>query len=331
MMLDQSDDKSALTSQSETRSVAIIGSGLIGSSWAIVFSRAGWTVRLFDSDKNALDKAEPLIAEQLDLLIRSGLDSASRQPKEIIYTSSIEEALTDADYVQECGPEILELKKKLFEHFQGVVKGSCILASSTSGIVASKFSENLRCRERVVVVHPTNPPHLIPLVEVAPSPWTSEETVKGAYQIMLEVGQSPIIVKKEVQGFILNRLQGALINEALRLAEGDYASPDDIDCAVRDGLGLRWSFMGPFETIDLNAPGGLADYAERYGNMYRDMSVSQSLEMTWDKNLIDRIHHDRRSILDQSKIEERQAWRDQKLAALIAHKNNKEKKTNGNK
>ena len=181
------------------------------------------------------------------------------------------------------------------------------------------------------MVHPTNPPHLIPLVEVAPSPWTSEETVKGAYQIMLEVGQSPIIVKKEIQGFILNRLQGALINEALRLAEGDYASPDDIDCAVRDDLGLRWSFMGPFETIDLNAPGGLADYAERYGNMYRDMSVSQSLEMTWDKNLIDRIHHDRRSILDQSRIEERQAWRDQKLAALIAHKNKKEKKTNGNK
>ena len=99
MMLDQSDDKSALTSQSETRSVAIIGSGLIGSSWAIVFSRAGWTVRLFDSDKNALDKAEPLIAEQLDLLIRSGLGSASRRPKEIIYTSSIEDALTDADYV----------------------------------------------------------------------------------------------------------------------------------------------------------------------------------------------------------------------------------------
>ena len=146
MMLDQSDDKGALTSQSETRSVAIIGSGLIGSSWAIVFSRAGWTVRLFDSDKNALDKAKPLIAEQLDLLIRSGLDSASRRPKEIIYTSSIEEALTDADYVQECGPEILELKKKLFDHFQGVVKRSCILASSTSGIVASKFSENLRCR-----------------------------------------------------------------------------------------------------------------------------------------------------------------------------------------
>ena len=104
------------------------------------------------------------------------------------------------------------------------------------------------------MVHPTNPPHLIPLVEVAPSPWTSEETVNGAYQLLLEVGQSRIIVKKEVQGFILNRLQGALINEPLRLAEGDYASPDDIDRAVRDGLGLRWSFMGPFETIDLNAP-----------------------------------------------------------------------------
>ena len=100
-------------------------------------------------------------------MIRSGLDSASLRPKEIIYTSSIKDSLTDADYVQECGPEILELKKNLFEHFQGVVKGSFILASSTSGIVASKFSENLRCRERVVVVHPTNPPQLIPLVEVA--------------------------------------------------------------------------------------------------------------------------------------------------------------------
>ena len=144
---------------------------------------------------------------------------------------------------------------------------------------------------------------------------------------MKSIGQSPIVVKKEIQGFILNRLQGALINEALRLAEGDYASTDDIDCAVRDGLGLRWSFMGPFETIDLNAPGGLADYAARYGQMYREMSVSQSSEMKWDVNLIQRIHKDRRSMLEETKIEERQAWRDQSLADLIAHKSKLDKQS----
>ena len=181
------------------------------------------------------------------------------------------------------------------------------------------------------VVHPTNPPHLIPLVEVAPSPWTSGRNRERGLSNHAGGWTKSDHCQKGNSRIYFESVARRLINEALRLADGDYASPDDIDCAVRDGLGLRWSFMGPFETIDLNAPGGLADYAERYGNMYRDMSVSQSLEMTWDKNLIDRIHHDRRSILDQSRIEERQAWRDQQLAALIAHKNNKEKKTNGNK
>ena len=329
MMLDETENKETLIrSAVEKRTVGIVGGGLIGSSWAIVFWRAGWTVRLFDSDKNALNKAEYFIGKQCDLLTNSsGYSDQPKSQKNIIYTSCVGDAVIGVDYVQECGPEILEVKKDLFQKFEQLVKDTCLLASSTSGIVASKFSESLNCRQRVLVVHPTNPPHLVPLVEIAPAPWTSKETVTGTYDIMKSIGQSPIVVKKEIQGFILNRLQGALINEALRLAEGDYASTDDIDCAVRDGLGLRWSFMGPFETIDLNAPGGLADYAARYGQMYREMSVSQSSEMKWNVNLIQRIHKDRRSMLEETKIEERQAWRDQSLADLIAHKSKLDKQS----
>ena len=325
-MMNRVESKSLLKPQNGFPLAAIIGAGLIGCGWAIVFARAGWHVRLFDLDHNAIRAAESDIQKQLDLMSDFELcENQTRVFGNISYTLNLEEALTDANYVQECGPETLEIKKNLFHDFEKMVKANCILASSTSGIVASKFTENLEIRERALVVHPTNPPHLVPLVEIAPSPWTSNEVVSAIYEIMLSLGQSPIVVNKEIPGFVLNRLQGALLNEALRLAEGNYATAEDIDLAVRDGLGLRWSFMGPFETIDLNAPGGLADYAERYGAMYRGMSVSQSSEATWDKILIDRIHGDRRAILDDSELAQRQVWRDRRLAALIAHKSKQEK------
>lgn len=306
-------------------SVAVIGAGLIGRGWAIVFARAGWQVNLYDLQAPALEVARREIANQLTMLVGHGLCS---QPDSILqnihFEPDLATALTEINYVQECGPEILEEKQALFSQLDELCAPEVILASSTSGFMTSEFASHLSARHRALVVHPVNPPHLVPLVEISPAPWTDPQVVQTTHQIMQAVNQTPITVQKEVPGFILNRLQGAVLNEALRLVNEGYATSDDVDKAVRDGLGLRWSFMGPFETIDLNAPAGLADYAQRYGPMYGAMSDAQSTPPDWSADAIAKIHDMRRELLDIEDLNQRQDWRDDRLASLIAHKSKQE-------
>ncbi|OED37089.1 3-hydroxyacyl-CoA dehydrogenase [Chromatiales bacterium (ex Bugula neritina AB1)] len=313
------------TGDAVTGSVAVIGAGLIGRGWAIVFARAGWQVNLYDLHASQLDVARQAIADQLQMLKQHGL---CEQPDSLInnihYKTDLEAALSGADYVQECGPEVLEAKKKLYSEMDELALESTILASSTSGLMASEFAAHLSGRRRALVVHPVNPPHLVPLVEISPAEWTDPAVTQGARQIMSSVGQTPITVEKEISGFILNRLQGALLNEVLRLTQGGYVSAEDIDKAVCDGLGLRWSFMGPLETIDLNAPEGLADYAARYGAMYHAMAETQSSPPDWHESSVAELHDARRERLDSRDIARRQNWRDNRLAALIAHKSKQE-------
>lgn len=309
------------TSVSNNNSVSVIGAGLIGRGWAIVFARAGWHVKLYDLRASVLDVARREIANQLTMLVGHGLCS---EPDSIMqnihFEADLAEALTDVDYVQECGPEILEEKQALFSKLDQLSAPDVILASSTSGFMTSEFAAHLSGRHRTLVVHPVNPPHLVPLVEISPAPWTNPHVVQTTHQIMQAVNQTPITVQKEVPGFILNRLQGAVLNEALRLVNEGYATSDDVDKAVRDGLGLRWSFIGPFETIDLNAPAGLADYAQRYGPMYGAMADSQSTRPDWSEEAIAIIHDMRRELLDIEDLNRRQDWRDDRLASLVAHK-----------
>jgi 3-hydroxyacyl-CoA dehydrogenase len=169
-----------------------------------------------------------------------------------------------------------------------------------------------------MVAHPTNPPYLIPLVEVSPAPWTSSQAVDFAMDFYAAVKQEPVLVKKEIHGFLLNRVQGAVLNEMLNLYEEGYASSADLDKVMKYGLGLRWSFMGPFETIDLNAPAGVTDYAARYGQTYADVSKTQK-DNSWDASVIKKIEDERRNLLDQDKINERSRWRDNRLMALMKH------------
>lgn len=305
----------------KTDNVAIIGAGLIGRAWSIVFAEAGWQVRLFDTNPDALAAALPSIAIQAELMLANNLiKDASALQSRIQTEADLEKAVQDVAYVQECGPEIEEIKQELFADLDRLAPPSAILASSTSAIVSSKFSGNLQGRHRILVAHPVNPPHLVPLVEISPAEWTSPETVETATAIMQSIGQSPILVKQEVDGFILNRLQAALLNEAVRLVEGNYVSPEDLDKTIRDGLGLRWSFMGPFETIDLNAPAGVRDYAGRYSPFFNRIVESQSTVPDWQGETLSEIEEHRRQHLNEEQIAERSDWRDRRLAALVAHK-----------
>ena len=227
-----------------TETVAIIGSGLIGRAWAAIFARAGWNVRVTDPDATARAHAKALIAEELSALARHGL---ADDPQSIITRVTVcetnAEALQGATFVQENGPEVLEIKQALFKELDALAAPGVVLSSSTSAIVTSRFTEDLPGRARCMVGHPVNLPHLIPLVELSGAPWTSRETLERARQVYLAIGQVPIDVKKEVDGFILNRLQGALLAEAFRLVGEGYVSAEDLDHCVKNGLGTRWSFM----------------------------------------------------------------------------------------
>ena len=301
--------------------VAIVGAGLIGRSWAVVFSRAGWDVRITDTDSGALAKAHDLIHASLEELSAYGLAAdPSGAASRVAVTGSLATALEGADLVQENGPEDAEIKRRIFADLDELAPEACILASSTSAIVASRFTEALPGRARCLIAHPVNPPHLVPVVELCGAPWTSAETIARARTLYESVGQVPIVVKREVDGFVLNRLQGALLSEALRLAGDGVASPQDIDKTVKHGLGLRWSFLGPFETIELNAPGGIADYCGRYGGFYRRLSEDPATPQAWDEEAIARILQSWDREPDPDELARRSSWRDGRLAALIAHK-----------
>ena len=301
--------------------IAIIGAGLIGRAWAMVFARAGHPVKLWDADAAAVPNALGLIEEALKEAKGFGLiaEDTTAISARISAAATLADAVADADYVQENTAERVDVKRQVYAQMDAAARPDCILASSTSTIPASVFSEGLEGKHRCIVAHPVNPPHVVPIVELSPAPWTSPDVVARARALHEKVGQVPITLKKEVQGFILNRLQAALLMEAWRLVGEGYVSVDDLDKTIRDGLGLRWSFMGPFETIDLNAPGGVRDYAARYGQVLYEQVAGVQPE-PWDDALISKIEAERRKMMSQDEHGKREAWRDRRLMALIAHK-----------
>lgn len=304
-----------------TEKIAVIGAGLIGRAWAIVFARAGHPVALYDVEPAALQTAFETIGANLADLAGCGLIA---DPGAVLAridgVADLGEALAGAIHVQENGPEDLAVKRALFRELDSRAEAGAVLASSSSALRASLFTEDLAGRERCLVAHPVNPPYLVPLVELSPAPWTARATVERTRKLMSAAGQVPVELAREAPGFLLNRLQGALLREAFRLVEEGYATAADIDKTVKDGLGLRWSFMGPFETIDLNAPGGIADYIRRYGPAYEEMARSAGPQKPWTPELARRFETERRAALPAESLEERQAWRDRRLMALLVHK-----------
>ena len=308
--------------------VAIIGSGFIGRAWAISYARAGHDVVIWDLEADATAKAVSYIEGVLGDLEQNGLlngNSPAQVLARLSTSSDMEAALAGVDYVQENTPENLEIKKQVFAKLDALTPKSAVIASSTSAILPSKFTEELEGRGRCVVVHPINPPYLVPAAEIVPAPWTTDETIAKAKQMLVSAGHKPIVMKRELDGFVMNRLQGALLEEAFRLVDEGYASIEDIDTGIRDGLALRWSFMGPFETIDLNAPAGVRDYVERYENIYVNIFPSMCHRADWGGKVLDQIEADRREVLAADKLGERQVWRDKRLMALAAHKLQAEK------
>jgi 3-hydroxyacyl-CoA dehydrogenase len=302
--------------------VTLMGTGMIGRAWAVSFARAGHTVTLYNRTPERAAAARETIIAMLPRLSDSGLLDGRTQEDvaaSITVADSLAEAVSGADYVQENVAEDVELKRRVFTDLEAHAPASAILASSTSAIVPSLFSEHLTHRERCLVVHPLNPPYVVPAVDIVPAPWTSPEVVQRTCEIMRDCGQAPILMDKEDPGFLTIRLQGAIYHEAFRLVSEGLASPEAVDTCLREGLGLRWSFIGPFETADLNAPGGIRDFVGRYGETYQQL-YPRGGPFPWTGTLLDRVETARREKLSMQDHAARQAWRDRRLIALIAHK-----------
>ena len=306
---------------------AIVGSGLIGRAWAVVFARGGAEVALWDQDLPQVERAGSAIAVALKDMAEAGLIENPEQVLKLIKPAgTLAAALDGARHVQENIVEMAAPKQALFAEMEKHADADTILASSTSAIMPSILFSQLNTRHRCLVAHPMNPPHLAAIVELCGGSFTAPEAITRTEAFMVSCGMAPIVVKKEIEGFILNRLQLALFNEAFRLISQGYVSTGDLDKTLTEGLALRWSFMGPIETMDLNAPDGVADYMARYGATIRRVGQSLADVANWPSDMGERLDAERRKVLPREGLAAAQAWRDRRLMALASHKRMAEKK-----
>jgi len=301
----------------EVAPVAIAGGGSIGVAFALVFARAGLPVRIWDPDAARRAAIPGEVRGRLDDLGGYGL--LAEPADAILGRVTVLEDLTDAvagvQHVQECAPERVELKQALFAELDRLAPPAATLASSSSFLPASSFAAELPGRGRCMVAHPGNPPYLIPVIEIVPAPFTDEAAARRAEALFTRAGLTPVRVRQEVEGFIFNRLQGALLREAYCLVRDGVASVEDVDRVVRDGLGRRWAHIGPFETADLNTRGGIAAHAERMGPSYARMGAERGQNDPWTPELVAQVERERRALLPAEEWEARVAWRDRALMA----------------
>ncbi|WP_210482657.1 3-hydroxyacyl-CoA dehydrogenase [Microvirga antarctica] len=298
--------------------IAIIGSGSIGVAWAIVFARAGHPVAVQDTDIGRLEVAKGDLSSRLAALESFNLidEPPHTIAARVRWCRDLAESVAEAELVLEAVPENLEIKRIVFSALDVAAPAECVLASSSSAIAASQFAGHLPSRARVLVIHPGNPPYLIRVVELVPAPFTEPAIVDRAEAILSGAGMVPVRVRKEVEGFVFNRLQGAVLREAYCLVRDGVASVEDIDSVMREGLGPRWSIIGPFETVDLNTRGGIEAHAKRLGPAYARMGAERGQNDPWTDDLVAKVSAERRAKLPLSAWEERVAWRDRKLMAM---------------
>lgn len=315
--------------------IGIIGSGLIGKSWAMIFASVGYKVVMYDVDQAQVSRAIENIREELLEFEEAGTLrgelGAAAQAALVSGTSSLAECVEGAKYVQENVPEVLELKRKVWGEVDKLAGDNTILATSTSCIVPSKISDFMEHRSQFIVAHPCNPPYHTPMVELVPAPWTSQWVKDGIRQLMTEVGQGPVSLSRELPGFVLNRMQYTLLNECWRLIRDGVVTAQDLDVVMKDGMGMRYAFMGPMETIHLNAE-GTQNYVDRYGETI--YAVSQDLgpvptgwkqDSAADKAEVAAVEASLSSTIPPEELYKRRVWRDKRLAALAKLKRDMDK------
>ncbi|MEU0189455.1 3-hydroxyacyl-CoA dehydrogenase NAD-binding domain-containing protein [Streptomyces afghaniensis] len=249
------------------RTAAVIGAGTIGLSWTALFAAHGLTVRVSDPRPDLAEAVDEALAKYSPHLAARGLDVTCLADR-VRVAADVTEAVRDADVVQENGPERAEFKQDLFATLAREAPAHALLLSSSSAIPSSAFTRELPddAAARVLIGHPFNPPHLVPLVEVVPGERTGEDAVRAAVDFYTSVGRTPVVERKEIPGFVGNRLQNALSREAVYLVQEGVVTPEDLDKVMTNSLGLRWATVGPFLGSHLGGgPGGYRHLVEHIG------------------------------------------------------------------
>jgi 3-hydroxyacyl-CoA dehydrogenase len=303
------------------RRVAIIGTGVIGASWAALFLANGLDVVATDVAPGAEASLKRFVSAAWPALQRLGLASGASQNR-LSFTAALTDAVKDADLVQENGPEKIEFKKTLYRQLDELLHPSVIIASSSSGLTMSEIQSACEMHpERCVIGHPFNPPHLVPLVEIVGGAKTSENTIQRAAEFYTSIGQRTVRVNKEMPGHVANRLQAALAREVYYLVAEGVVSAADVDTALCWGPGLRWGIMGNMMLNHLGGgPGGIEHFFQQFaGPMTAWWKTLGSPVLTPDvlKKLIGSVHAE----VGSRSIDELEAERDEVLLGLLELRN----------
>ncbi|XP_053483508.1 lambda-crystallin homolog [Ictalurus furcatus] len=309
-------------SSSKGKIITVVGSGLIGRSWAMVFLSGGYRVKIYDNQPGQASRAIAEIRKQVEELqeaqmLRGNL-SASEQLSQLSSHDDLSQALEGAFFVQECVFEELQAKQTVFQAVENHVGEDTILSSSTSCLMPSNVFSLVQNPKRCLISHPVNPPYYVRLVELVPHPATLPTAMEMAFELMKEVGQAPVRLRREIDGFALNRVQYAIIAECWRLVKDNVISVKDIDLVMSEGLGMRYAFIGPIETMHLNAPNGLEDYLGRYREGMRRVLSSFGPTPEFDGEAATRINKEICEFIpsDQENLSARRERRDQLLMRL---------------
>ncbi|MGV9790603.1 3-hydroxyacyl-CoA dehydrogenase family protein [Streptomyces sp. NPDC003435] len=304
----------ALTSY---RRAAIIGGGVIGISWAGLFLASGVDVVISDPREDIEDLVRTGLAEITPALAELGLPTDNLTDG-LSFEADLATAVADVDVVQENGPERLDVKQRIWRTIEDAAPAHALLATSTSGIPASAIATALRQPERLVVGHPFNPPHLVPLVEIVPGEKTSAETVERARAFYAALGKKPQVLHKEIPGFVANRLQSALFRECVHLVAEGVVTEAELDDIVTSSIGLRWAVAGPFRTFHLGGgPGGLPHFIEHLGRAMEDSMWPALGNPTFDEATVTTLVDQADEAFGGHSVEELAAERDRAQITLM--------------